>query len=181
MGEPPPSPMASAAAASLARRLREFRSSRFLGARLKQSDVAQALSADEPVAVSTVSAWENVSNSTLPPKDRLAAFARFYATPRSLEGGPHLLPLTDLTDAEDEVRRELERELFRLRDEAAGETASPHESWRFEDGAPITIICSELTTSDEVRSGRSAAWITPTTRGCTPSPMRMHLSSSSAT
>jgi hypothetical protein len=120
---------------------------------LKRSDVAQALSDDEPVAVSTLSAWENLSKPTLPPKDRLAAYARFFATARSLEGGPHLVPLMDLTEVEDEVRRELERELFRLRDEGAGETASRHESWQFNDGAPITIICSELTKSDEVRLG----------------------------
>lgn len=153
MGEPTPSLTASVTAASLARRLRQLRSSQFPDRRLKQSDVAQALSDDEPVAVSTLSAWENVSKPTLPSKDRLAAYARFFATTRSLEGGPHLLPLTDLTDAEDEVRRELERDLFRLRDESAGETASRHESWRFDDGAPITIICSELTKSDEVRLG----------------------------
>jgi hypothetical protein len=45
----------------------------------------------------------------------------------------------------------LKRERFRLRDEGPGETASPHESWRFDDSAPITIICSELTKSGEVR------------------------------
>lgn len=149
MGEPTPSPTASVTAAALARRLRKLRSSQFPGVRLKQSDVAQALSDDEAVAVSTLSAWENASKSALPSKDRLAAFARFFATPRSLEGRPHLLPSADLTDAEDAVRSELERELFRLRDEGA----SPHESWRFDDGAPITIICSELTKSDEVRLG----------------------------
>ena len=153
MGEPTPSPTASAAATSLAKRLRELRTSQFPDVRLKQGDVAQALADNEPVAVSTLSAWESVSKSPLPSKDRLAAYARFFATPRSLEGGPHLLPLTDLTEAEEEVRRELERELFRLRDDAAGETASPHESWRFKDGAPITIICSELTKSDEVPLG----------------------------
>ena len=149
MAEPTPSPTAAANAASLARRLRELRHSQFQGVRLKQSDVAQALSDYEPVAVSTLSAWENVSKTTLPSKDRLAVYARFFATARSLEGGPHLLPLMDLTDAEDEVRRELERELFRLRDEGA----SPHEFWRFDDGTPITIICSELTKSDEVGLG----------------------------
>jgi hypothetical protein len=101
---------------------------------------------------STLSAWENPSKPTLPSKDRLAAYARFFATARSLEGSPHLLPLTDLTDTEDEVRRGLERELSRLRDQGTGETAS-HESWRFDDSAPITIICSELTKSDEVRLG----------------------------
>ena len=31
--------------------------------------------------------------------------------------------------------------------------ASRRESWRFDDGAPIAIICSELTKSDEGRLG----------------------------
>jgi hypothetical protein len=88
MGEPTPNQTASAAAASLARRLRELRYSWFPGMRLKQSDVAQALSGGDPVAVSMLSAWEKVSKSTLPPKDRLAAYARFFATARSLEGAP---------------------------------------------------------------------------------------------
>jgi hypothetical protein len=153
MGEPTPGVTVPTTAASLARRLRELRSSQFSDVRLKQSDVAKALSDDEPLTVSTLSAWENVSKSALPSKHRLAAYARFFATARSLEGGPHMLPLTDLTDAEDEVRRELERELFRLRDEGADEAASSHESWRFDDGAPITVICSELAKSDEVRLG----------------------------
>ena len=48
---------------------------------------------------------------------------------------------------------ELERELFRLRDADAGEFRPPHQSWRFEDGAPITIICSDLSASDEVKLG----------------------------
>jgi hypothetical protein len=56
MGEPASGPKASAPAASLARRLRELRISQFPGMRLKQGDVAQALSEDEPVAVSTLSA-----------------------------------------------------------------------------------------------------------------------------
>ena len=81
MGEPTTGVTVPTTAASLARRLRELRSSQFSDVRLKQSDVAKALSDDEPLAVSTLSAWENVSNSTLPPKDRLAAFARFLPRP----------------------------------------------------------------------------------------------------
>jgi hypothetical protein len=72
MTEPTPSPTAPANAASPARRLRELRYSHFPGVRLKQSDVARALADDETVAVSTLSAWENVSKSILPSKDRLA-------------------------------------------------------------------------------------------------------------
>jgi hypothetical protein len=150
--EPTPTP-ASAASASLARRLRELRRSQFPDEKLTQGDVAQALSEEEPVAVSTLSAWENVRTPTLPSRERLASYARFFATARSLEGSPHLVPLAELSDAEDEARKELERELFRLRDDDAGEAPSPHQSWRFEDNAPITIICSDLSKSDEVKLG----------------------------
>jgi hypothetical protein len=63
MGEPTPGVTVPTTAASLARRLRELRSSQFPGVRLKQSDVVKALSDDKPVAVSTLSAWENVNKS----------------------------------------------------------------------------------------------------------------------
>ena len=155
MAEPTPVPTASAPSASLARRLRELRHSRFASTRLTQSEVAQALSEDEPVGVSALSAWENVRTPTLPSHRRLACYARLFATERSLtDSGVHLVPLADLTDGEDEARRNLERELFRLRDVDAGEPPPlPHESWRFGDGFPITIICSEIPTSDEVPHG----------------------------
>ena len=154
MAEPTPTP-ASAVSATLAKRLRELRHSQFPEAKLTQSDVAQALSEEEPkVAVSTISAWENVRTPTLPSRERLASYARFFATARSVEGRrPHLVPVDELSEAEEETRKELERELFRLRDDDAGEVPSPHQSWRFEDDAPITIICSELSKSDEVKLG----------------------------
>jgi hypothetical protein len=151
MGEPIVSPKASVIPASLARRLRELRYTGFGAERLTQGDVAQALSEDEPVGISMLSAWENTRAPTLPSKQRLAAYARFFATSRSLQGGPHLVQLRELTREEDEARRELERELFRLRDEDAGEPT--HNSWRFHDDAPITIIGPELTKSDEVKLG----------------------------
>jgi hypothetical protein len=158
LAEPTPTPTASAVPASLARRLRDLRHSRFPNARLTQSDVAQALSDDEPVGVSTLSAWENVRTPTIPSQRRLAAYARFFATERSLEDHPHLIPTAELTDVEDETRRELERELFRLRDDDVGEPPpSPHESWRFDDGFPINIICSELGRSDELSPGPLSA------------------------
>ena len=154
MAKPTPT-SASAASAPLARRLRELRHSRFPSARLTQRDVALALSEDEPLGISTLSAWENVRTPTIPLRRRLAAYARFFSTDRSVEGRPHLVPLAELTEAEDEARRELEGELFRLREEDIGESPppSPHQSWRFEDGFPITIICSELPKSYEIRHG----------------------------
>jgi hypothetical protein len=150
MAEASPSP---APAASLARRLRELRYSGFPDVKLTQGDVVLALSDEEPVAISTLSAWENTRTPTLPSRARLSAFARFFATPRSLEPAPHLLTDKELSTAELENLRELERQLFRLRDSDAGELPSPHRSWRFEDGAPITVICSDLGESDEVELG----------------------------
>jgi hypothetical protein len=104
--------------------------------------------------VSTLSSWENVHKPTLPSHRHLASYARFFATERSLEGAsPHLIPLTELTAAEDEARNRLERELFRLRDNDAAEASTAHQSWRFEDGAPITVICSELSMSNRIKLG----------------------------
>jgi len=77
--------ISSTATASLARRLRELRMLRFDSARLTQSEVAQALSEEEPAAISTLSSWENVRTPTLPSRSRLSAYARFFATERSLE------------------------------------------------------------------------------------------------
>jgi hypothetical protein len=141
-------PTPPAAAALLARRLRELRQSRFPEAKLTQSALGHALSPEEPVAISTLSAWENLRTPTLPSRARLSAYAQFFATKRSLLGAPHLVPLEELTPEEHEARNELERELFRLRESDAGEVPSPRESWRFADGAPITIICSDLAESD---------------------------------
>jgi transcriptional regulator with XRE-family HTH domain len=147
------------AAASLARRLRELRRSRFPDTKLNQKDLARALSGDEGVAVSTISAWENIQTPTLPPPHRLKALAQFYATERSLEDGAdlaHLVPLDDLSPAEQEAREELEQELFKLRDNDAGEVLTPpapRQFWRFDDGASIIVICSDLTKSDEVKLG----------------------------
>ena len=84
-------PGSPATGASLARRLRELRLSGFSGVRLTQAQLAGALSQDEPVATSTLSSWENVGAPALPPPSRLSAYALFFATERSLEGGPHLL------------------------------------------------------------------------------------------
>jgi hypothetical protein len=149
MGEPlAPLP----AGASLASRLRELRRSGFPGIRLTQLQLANALSEDEPVADSTLSSWENVRSPTLPPHSRLSAYAQFFATERSLRGTPHLVPLEELTPAEDEARKELQRELFKLRDDA-GEPSARRQFWRFDDDAPVTIICSDLRKSDEIVLG----------------------------
>jgi hypothetical protein len=145
---------ATGGTASLAKRLRELRLSHFPDVKLTQRQLAQALSEDEKVGVSTLSAWENTSTVTLPPPARLSAYARFFATARSVEPmPPRLIPLGDLTPEEDQARERLEGELVQLRGEVAGEAPAPLQSWQFADRAAITIICSDLSRSDEVKLG----------------------------
>jgi hypothetical protein len=123
VGEPITPP---ATGASLARRLRELRLSQFPDFRLTQRDLSRALSREEPVAPATISSWENTRSPRLPSRNRLRAYARFFATSRSLERGPQLVPLTRLWPAEDAAREELEQELFQLRDRDAGDVNLPH-------------------------------------------------------
>jgi transcriptional regulator with XRE-family HTH domain len=137
--------------ASLAKRLHELRVSGFPGTKLTQKQLAGALSQVEAVAISTLSSWENASAPTLPPPARLEAYALFFATERSLEGGPHLLRREELDPAEDQRRHALEQELLQLREADAGGPAPEREFWRFD--APITIICSDLRKSDELKLG----------------------------
>jgi hypothetical protein len=137
------------AGAALARRLRQLRRSHFPDAKITQLQLAQALSDDEPVADSTLSSWENVRVPTLPPYTRLSAYAQFFATERSLEGEPHLVPLNELSPVEEQAREELERELFKLRE--GGAAGRPF--WRFDDDAAITVICPDLRKSDELVLG----------------------------
>jgi hypothetical protein len=144
-------PAGSPVVASLARRLRELRLSRFPDARLTQGEVAKALSEEEPVAISTLSAWENVRAPTLPSRTRLSTYARFFATERSLDRTPHLVPLADLDPDELQGYKKLERELFRLRDADAGEIPEPRRSWRFEDRASVTVICADLDKSEQTK------------------------------
>ena len=84
----------------------------------------------------------------------LSAYAQFFATERSLEAGePHLVPLEELSPAEDQARNELERELFKFRDHDARGFSPVHQFWHFEDEAPITVICSDLRKSDQIELG----------------------------
>jgi transcriptional regulator with XRE-family HTH domain len=128
----------------LATRLRELR----LGAwdrPITQRRLAEAIG----VAVPSVSSWENVSNPTVPPEDRLKAYALFFASPRSLHGLP---AESDLTAEEEQRRRGLIDELVRLREEALHhpERRAPRTGalggrfWYFPDDNPIRIIGSRL-------------------------------------
>lgn len=139
----------SPALTELAARLRELRERHWEDIRLTQAALATALADGERLSSATVSSWESNVSPKLAPTERLRAYARFFATQRSVEGKPHLLPLNELTQEEETARRALEAELLALRDRAAGitlaapETTASRRSWRFSQG-PVNIVCAQL-------------------------------------
>lgn len=134
-------------ALQLAQRLGQLRQ-RWPDARLTQGELAAAFSAEERVASATVSSWESLKTPKIPPTRRLQAYARFFATRRSVEGKPKLLSLDEFTAAETKEYEKLESELIKLRNAATGE--SPEEEptfnrlWLFQDASQVTIVCAEL-------------------------------------
>jgi transcriptional regulator with XRE-family HTH domain len=115
--------------------------------RLTQPMVAAALGVKAP----SVSSWE--SGAAVPTRERLRDYALLFATERSFAGGdPVLLDESDLTDAEERRRQTLLDELARLRDQALRPEGSPEPDagslggrfWYFPDGAPITIITTQM-------------------------------------
>jgi hypothetical protein len=140
---------ASPEARQLARRLRQLRQQQWPDARLTQKMLASALNAEGELASATVSSWESASSPKLPPRHRLRAYARFFATPRSVETSPPtLLPLEALMPEEQAAYKQLESELLRLRSLAAEDSAEEEiafrRSWHFTDDGPVTLVCAEL-------------------------------------
>lgn len=135
------------AAVRLARRLRELREHEWPDRTLTQVDLARALSAQSRVAPATLSSWESLTNPKTPTTARLNAYARFFATKRSTDDTPHLLPIDGLTDEERERFEQLEEELLALH--AAVDPAQPSNEMQrrallsFYDPGPVVIICPE--------------------------------------
>lgn len=129
-----------------ARRLRQLRLQQWPDARLTQEKLATTFSTEESLASVTVSSWESYTSPKAPPRHRLQAHARFFATPRSVEAEPRLLPYAELTADEQAAYTKLETELFRLRSLASGdeEEITFNRSWRFTDTGRVTLICAEL-------------------------------------
>jgi hypothetical protein len=141
----PPTPPAL----QLASRLRQLREQI---PRLTQKKLADALSADESLSAATVSSWESLTSPKLPPPYRMDAYARFFATSRSTQGTPKLLPLDEFDQDETKTYERLKAELTRLRAAASGESPAEvkqvfNRSWLFQDvqdGDPITFVCAVL-------------------------------------
>lgn len=145
--------LAQPGVSQLARRLRELREQNWPEARLTQAALAKALSSEEPVSSATVSSWENLSSPKLAPRGRLNAYARFFATRRSVETDPpRLLPLDELTDEERDAYEALDAELLALRDAvrrpSTRDDVAVARSWHFSDSGPVTLICAQLPGSE---------------------------------
>jgi hypothetical protein len=134
-------------AVRLARTLRDLRESEWPGVELTQAQLASALSAESRVASATLSSWESLTNPKTPSAGRLSAYARFFATRRSLDKEPHLIPEKDLNPDELERYHELEGELLGL---LHTETLAHRNTFSFDEG-PVTIICPEVPEADRSR------------------------------
>ena len=134
---------------ALARRLRSLRLQHWLEVRLTQATLAEVLGGEGRLSPAVVSSWESNSSPKLPSRSYLEAYARFFATHRSVEeSSVRLLSLRDLADNEREAYEELKAELFALRDVAMKSSLGGRESfngsWHFSDPGPITLICAQL-------------------------------------
>jgi hypothetical protein len=137
---------------SLSHRLRALREEEWPEVTITQSDLAQAFSAEKPASVPLLSSWESRTSPKTPPLQRLAAYATFFATRRSVESRPfRLIPADELTPDEALRRDELLRELTDLRTAGQREAgAAPAEDtadrgfWYFDDRHDITIVVAQL-------------------------------------
>lgn len=132
-------------AQGLAQRLRSLRESRWPELRITQLQLAKALGVSPPL----ISSWEHTVRPATPGTDRLRAYAAFFCTRRSVEGGFRILDRAELTDSEYNERLALEEELLNLRVDDAATRSQVRSTalggpWHFPDGEPVTIVCGEL-------------------------------------
>jgi hypothetical protein len=120
----------------LAHALRELRETTWPGQVLTHAQLAAVLSSDgRRVAAATLSSWESSTNPKTPPLARLSTYARFFATPRSVEGEASLIPEDELRPAELQRFRELEAQLSEL-------ASDPRTQRTFQfDAGPVIVIC----------------------------------------
>lgn len=134
------------AALQLASRLKQLRQQ---SPRLTQKNLADAFSAEESLSPATVSSWESLRSPKLPPEHRIHAYARFFATGRSVRlTQPKLFSLDELDSGEKKTYERLYAELLRLRSAASGEPPEEEpiftRSWLFRDGGRVTFVCAQL-------------------------------------
>ena len=114
---------------------------------LTQAQLAAAFSTEARVSGATISAWESDSNPKRPTAARLEAYARFFATRRSLDDGTRMLPEADLNEEEREQYEDLEEELLGLLNPwsaglAVSDAPALGRTFTFAEG-PVTVVCPE--------------------------------------
>jgi hypothetical protein len=138
----------------LAFRLRNLRVDHWPDSKLTQGVLAKVLGGDEPLSPATVASWENRSAPKLPPRERMLAYAQFFATARSVAAAPRLLPIDGFTDQEKAAYEALRDELLRLHAAARGtppeQLIVARRSWHFTDAGPLTLICAQLPKDEAV-------------------------------
>jgi hypothetical protein len=137
---------------TLAQRLKALREEQWPGLGLTQYQLAKALAGDKKkLSIASISSYEN-PDKPVPPTSRLDAYATFFATARSWESEPYrVLPVTELTAEERNVREALLQELLGLRNAAllgnppaAPTPAIPPGLWSFPENQNVTIVCAQL-------------------------------------
>lgn len=133
----------------LAIQLRHLRTEHWPHNKLTQAVLVRALGGEEGLAPATVASWESQTAPKLPPRERLEAYAQFFATRRSLVPEPALVPLDSFTAEEQAAYKELLGKLLRLHSAARGGTAPEallvaRRSWHFTDSGPLTLVCAQL-------------------------------------
>lgn len=143
----------------LARRLKELRERQWPELKITQRQLAEALGEDKPLSTSLISSWESAESALVPPAYRLAAYAMFFATRRSVDGSQvRLLNDDELTEDERVERDQIQQELLRLRfPESNGPSeeaprrklAGPTDEigggrWYFSDQKPVVIAAAPL-------------------------------------
>ena len=132
----------SSAALRLAQRLRELREHEWDDVTVRQAHLATALDASP----ATVSSYESSSAPKTPTKPRLAAYAQFFATRRSMND-KRLVDLDSLTPDERERFDLLKNELISLHDAIGGDQPQGETKRRtlLDFGGPgaAVVVCPE--------------------------------------
>jgi hypothetical protein len=132
----------------LALRLRRLRLEQWPDCKLTQRALATVLGGHEPLSPATVASWENHAAPKLPPRERMIAYAQFFATRRSTDSAPQLLPVDSFTEEERASYDALREELLLLHADASGNSKSDltiaRRSWHFNDRGPATFVCAHL-------------------------------------
>ena len=123
-------------AVRLAHALRDLRESKWPDVRLTQAPLANALSAEGSVAPATLSSWESTNATKTPAIARMSGYARFFATRRSLDPEPHLIPENEL-DADELERFRTSRRNCSI---CCPLTTQASHTFQFETG-PVVVIC----------------------------------------